>query len=64
MSQNHDIVFHLHKIGSITPIEALNRYGVFRLSARINNLRMEGYKISTAIVKENNKKFARYYLTE
>ena len=47
---------------SITPIEALNMFGCFRLSARIANLRDEGLAVVTDMVTINDKRVARYYL--
>lgn len=48
---------------SITPMEALNMFGCFRLSARIANLREEGMPVVTDMVNINNKRVARYYLS-
>ena len=62
MGQLQDIVYHLHNIGSLTPLEALERYGCFRLGSRINDLRNQGYNIKTTMVKNNNKRFAKYTL--
>jgi hypothetical protein len=47
---------------SITPMEALNMFGCFRLSARIANLREEGYDIVTEMVTINDKRVANYYM--
>ena len=47
---------------SITPMEALNLFGCFRLSARIANLRDEGLAVVTDMVTINDKRVARYYL--
>ena len=47
---------------SITPMEALNMFGCFRLSARIANLRNEGLAVVTDMVTINDKRVARYYL--
>lgn len=47
---------------SITPMEALNMFGCFRLSARIANLRDEGLPVVTDMVVINDKRVARYYL--
>ncbi len=60
MSQEEDIIHHLHNIGGLTPIEALEKYGCFRLGARIKDLRDQGYKIKTIMVQHNNKRFAKY----
>lgn len=47
---------------SITPMEALNMFGCFRLSARIANLREDGLQVVTDMVTINDKRVARYYL--
>ena len=47
---------------SITPIEALKRFGIFRLSAIIFNLREKGYNINTKMAGNGNKRFAEYSL--
>lgn len=44
-SQEYLILMHLQKGYSITPLEALTKYGCFRLSARIHGLRKKGYAI-------------------
>jgi biotin operon repressor len=40
----------------------LDRYGCFRLAARIDELRKEGLDIETVTETRNGKKFARYVL--
>jgi hypothetical protein len=47
---------------SITQLDALNIFGCFRLSARIANLREEGFDIVTDMVNVNDKRIAKYYL--
>ena len=61
ISQEKNILEHL-KNNSITPLEALNKYGCFRLSAVIYNLRMQGYKIKTTLIFKGKKHFAKYNL--
>ena len=61
-SQNALIKGWLLNGKSITPIEALNMFGCFRLSARIANLRDEGLAVVTDMVTINDKRVARYYL--
>ena len=61
-SQNALIKGWLLKGKSITPMEALNMFGCFRLSARIANLKEEGLAVVTEIVTINDKRVARYYL--
>lgn len=62
MSQENDIFQHLYHIGSLTPMEALKKYQVFRLASRIYALRLEGHNIKTIIVENNNKRHAKYIL--
>ena len=61
-SQNALIKSWLLNGKSITPLDALNMFGCFRLSARIANLRDEGLPIVTDMVTINDKRVARYYL--
>lgn len=62
-SQNALIKGWLLNGKSITPMEALNMFGCFRLSARIANLREEGLEVVTDMVTINDKRVARYYLS-
>ncbi len=43
---------HLKSGRSITPLEALGLYGVFRLAARIKELRYKGWDIATEIRRD------------
>lgn len=61
-TQNEKIKAYLNKGKSITPLDALNKFGCFRLSARIKNLRDEGLKIATKYVTKDGKTFASYNL--
>jgi len=47
MSQQADIIRHLRKHGTITPLAALREYGIMRLAARIGELRERGINIKT-----------------
>ena len=48
---------------SITPLEALNRFGIFRLAAVVHELRDEGLDIITEKFQVSPKKrVAKYYL--
>lgn len=60
MSQKTKILKHLKDGNSLTPIDALNKFGTFRLAARISDLRQDGYNIET----DNSKGYARYFLKE
>lgn len=48
-SQHTLILHHLETGAEITPMEALNKYGCYRLGAVIFNLKKEGYVITTRI---------------
>lgn len=48
-SQAGLILDHLLSGKEISPIEALNKYGCYRLGAIIFNLKREGYRIQTRI---------------
>jgi hypothetical protein len=59
-TQNEQIKAYLSKGKSITPVDALNKFGCFRLSARIKNLRDDGLIIATKYVTKKGKTFASY----
>lgn len=61
-SQIDLILDHLRAGNSITPIEALERFGCFRLGARIWELRHAGFDIKDELVFKNGKHFSKYYL--
>jgi len=61
-SQTKAIANHLLNGNSITPIDALNKFGCFRLSARISDLRNAGFDIETEMIYQDGKRFANYYL--
>ena len=61
MSQNKQIADYLNKGKKLTPIDALNKFGCFRLAARIADLRKEGMNMVTNTIKlENKKQIAQY----
>ena len=57
-TKQEKVLSHLQTYGSITPLEALELYGSFRLGALIFNLRKEGHDIETNIVPK--KGYAKY----
>ena len=61
--QEHYVLEHLRR-ASITPLEALNLYGIFRLAARIYQLRKLGHNIYTKMITDpqTKKRYAEYYL--
>ena len=61
-SQCHQILDYLLDHGSITPLEALELFGCFRLGARIDDLKKLGWDIISEKEKKNGKIYARYVL--
>ena len=49
-TQLQRLLEHLKKGNRNTPIEALREFGIFRLAARINDLRARGYSIERELV--------------
>ena len=54
---------YLRRFDSITPLEALNAFGCLRLSARVADLRADGYSITTELHK-GTKNYAIYRLED
>ena len=64
-TQRQRVLAHLMSGKSITPIEALDLYGSFRLSSIIFDLREQGYDIRTEMVTiRKGTRVARYSLAE
>jgi len=64
MSQNNQILEYLKSGKKLTPLTALKKFGCFRLSARILDLRQEGHAIITENVTRKGKTFAEYSLLQ
>lgn len=47
---------------TISPLQALNQLGIYRLAARISNLRDEGLDIKTKLINEHPIHYAQYSL--
>jgi biotin operon repressor len=62
MTQTECIRAALLSGSELTALDALNRYGCFRLAARIDELREEGLPIETVIERQGGKRYARYRL--
>lgn len=62
MSQSNDLYNYLYTHGSIEPKEAWKHLGIYRLSARISDLRKDGVNITTVTVDDGKSRFARYVL--
>lgn len=60
MNQKKLILTYLQRGNSLTPLEALNMFGSFRLGAVIFELKKEGHNIKTTMVSKGKKHFASY----
>ena len=60
-SQKNRILTYIQTHGSITPLEALEHIGSFRLSARIMELKADGHQIENENAT-GDERFARYVL--
>ena len=60
MTQSEAILQHLQAGNVLTPLDALNKFGCFRLAARIIELRRRGYNIVT----EGDNNYAVYRLVD
>jgi len=61
-SQCDEILAFLRTGQSLSPLEALEKFGCFRLGGRIYDLKKQGHKIETVMVEKNGKHFASYRL--
>jgi hypothetical protein len=63
MTQTELVLAALTKGEKLTPLDALRRFGCFRLGARIWDLKRAGYTISTEIIEvDGGARVARYSL--
>lgn len=60
MSQEDAILFALKLGQTLTPIDALKRFGCFRLGARIYDLKKAGHKIDMVLIRQGDKHYTRY----
>lgn len=62
-SQGEQILSHLKSGQPLTPLEALQKFGCFRLGARIWDLKREGHDIRTELVDVGDgKRVAQYQM--
>lgn len=70
ISQKKLLLEHLKKYGSIEPLQALREYGMYRLGARISDLKKDGWNIITERIKAKSSitgnfvSFAKYRLEQ
>lgn len=58
------ILAALESGASLTSLDALRQFGCMRLASRVNDLRQSGWPITTTMVRENGKRYARYTLEQ
>jgi len=67
-TQNQKLLSWLEMGNSITPMYALQRFGIMRLASRIEELRRQGYDIKTEMCNQVKGarvvRFARYRLVQ
>lgn len=63
-SQKLAILGWLSSGKKLTPLEALSKFGCFRLGARIWELKDVGHNITSKLVDRNGKKVAEYQLVK
>lgn len=69
MTQTEKILRHLEEYGSITPMDALQEYGIMRLASRICDIKRAGVAVEKEIETAKNRygepvRYARYRLTD
>ena len=69
MSQEMMVLNHLVTFGTISSLEAIQEYGITRLSDRIYRLRNKGYKITNDWITGSNRfgkkvRWVKYTLEE
>lgn len=63
MNQAQKVLTHLQNSDHLTPLEALGLYGIYRLAARIHDLRSAGYRISNQVGQDGTgRPYSRYQL--
>lgn len=62
ITQKKAILKALEAGEAVTPLDALRRWGCFRLGARIFDLRQQGYEIETEMDRGIGQKYATYRL--
>lgn len=62
MTQDAAILAYLQTGASITPLEALDKFGCFRLASVVFRLRKQGHIIGTEYPKSSKKQYAVYRL--
>jgi len=62
ISKINRLAAHLANGNTITGKEAMNLWGLYRLSSSIHRLRDKGMNIEKKMITEDGSRFARYFL--
>lgn len=65
MTQTKKILRHIEEYGSITPLEALQEYGIMRLASRMCDIKRAGHPVQRVTETAKNRygepvRYARY----
>ena len=61
-SQTAQIIAHMKAGHGITGLDALHRFGCFRLPARIADIKKLGHDVKREMIEVNGKRVARYWM--
>ena len=61
MSQDDLVLDFLKRGGSLTPLEALEKFGCLRLSARAHTLKKRGFNVVSRMVEVSDSKHVSEY---
>jgi hypothetical protein len=61
-SHNGKVLNHLRLGKRITAYEAVHLYGIYRLAARINDLRKAGHDIKSEDIRDGQRNWAVYWM--
>ena len=64
ISRSQKLLTHLVKGRTISGVQALAKFGIYRLSAVIHDFRKRGFVIETKMVNRNGNKYGIYKLTK
>ena len=62
MSQCDQVLEVLQREGSITPVQAYERFGILAMHSRAAELRERGYNVICQIRTRNGKRWGEYFL--
>lgn len=67
ITQTERIIRHIQDYGSITPLEAMQEYGIMRLASRMCDIKRAGYTVRREMETTKNRygestTYARYFL--